>query len=140
MSLSPEGLTKAMGASTSSCAPEGSHTSRLPSPQVQLPPKSKWVKCAARLPATCCCSCQLPKPAFKSLPSSKRDCSPWQHCRLQPQQPLPPPDCLPKLCALSSFFFFNSGYPVTMYTVSKPVSPVRLGSLKLSLCVLTYPS
>lgn len=31
--------------------------------------KSNWVKCAARLSATCCCSCQLPKPAFKFLPS-----------------------------------------------------------------------
>lgn len=101
--------------------------------------KSKWVKCAARLPATCCCSCQLPKPAFKSLPSSKRDCSPWQHCRLQPQQPLP--ECFPKLCAPSSCFFFKFWLPeLTMYTVSKPVSPVILGTLKLSLCVLNCPS
>lgn len=125
MSLSPEGLTKAMGASTSSCAPEGSHISRLPSG-----PTSTRSQSGLSVQLDC-----LP-PAVAPV-----NC-PNQHLNLCHLKRATAALGNTADCSLSSHFLRLSVYPnsVTMYTVSKPVSPMRLGSLKLSLCVLTCPS
>lgn len=130
MSLSPEGLTKAMGASTSSCAPEGSHTSRLPSPQVL----DLWASTRSQSGLSVQLDCLPPAVAPVNCPNQYLNLC---HLKRATAALGNTADC-----SLSSHFLHLSVYPnsVTMYTVSKPVSPVRLGSLKLSLCVLTCPS